>query len=384
MNQHSRRAFLPHLPGPLLTAYLDINPANPRNQRTPRGYVTWLKATGRALENYVPRSDREAFRTQLQRVDQYLRMDPPRGRGVVVFSGSNVWEVVPLQVDVAEEVHWGKPSLQHMLWLLDEHRSRGVVVIEGSGARFFQFWLGSITEDRTAAFSADISSWRAKHLVGPSHPGVSKRHGVQRDRVRDRMAAHRNRFARELARRISRWAEEREIGPIVLAGINEMVDTAFKALPESMRQRVSVVRKALPRVGVGEVEAKLGPALTRWERQYEKALVSKLIEAHGSREVAIGLDATIARLQDGSVREMVAARGLSGSVRQCPMCGRADRSADMLCAACGAERQTRSLRTILPQFATLYSVPVEVVAGEAAAKLSQAGGIGAWLRTRKL
>jgi hypothetical protein len=51
MNQHSRRAFLPHLPGPLLTAYLDINPANPRNQRTPRGYVTWLKATGRALEN---------------------------------------------------------------------------------------------------------------------------------------------------------------------------------------------------------------------------------------------------------------------------------------------------------------------------------------------
>jgi hypothetical protein len=56
----------------------------------------------------------------------------------------------------------------------------------------------------------------------------------------------------------------------------------------------------------------------------------------------------------------------------------------MVCAVCGAERQTRSLRTILPQFATLYSVPVEVVAGEAAAKLSQAGGIGAWLRTRKL
>jgi peptide subunit release factor 1 (eRF1) len=57
-----------------------------------------------------------------------------------------------------------------------------------------------------------------------------------------------------------------------------------------------------------------------------------------------------------------------------------DRAADRVCANCGGERRVVALRAVIPELARRYGVPVEVVAGEAARKLREAGGIAAWLR----
>jgi hypothetical protein len=57
-----------------------------------------------------------------------------------------------------------------------------------------------------------------------------------------------------------------------------------------------------------------------------------------------------------------------------------DRSASAVCAFCGGERRTVTLREILPGLSRRHQVAVEVVAGEAARKLREAGGMGAWLR----
>jgi hypothetical protein len=327
--------------------------------------------------------DRKLFRRQLARVDHYLRTGRPRSRGLAVFAGAKTWQTIPLQVEVAEELHWGKPSLQQMLWVVDEHRPRGVVVIEGSRARFFHLWLGSITEDKTAAISANTPAGRKKYLVGTSHPGVFKRHGFQRDRAADQKAAERSRFAREVAQRIASWGEERRISPIVLAGSNDLMDATVNAMAPDFREQIAVVRKALPRISPSEVKAKLGPTLKRWERDYEVSLVDALIAARGASTVAIGLDRTLAELQNGRARELIVARGMTGSVRQCVRCGRIDRSADPACPVCGGGRRPRTLRTVLPELASLHAVPVEIVAGRAAEKLRAAGGIGAWLRTTK-
>ena len=101
----------------------------------------------------------KAFRIQLRRIEDYLGTHRPRGRGLLVLAGLHVWEMLPLQVNVTEELHWGKPSLQQMIWVLDEHRPRGAILIDGSGGRFFRFWLGTVTEDEAAAFFIDYSSW---------------------------------------------------------------------------------------------------------------------------------------------------------------------------------------------------------------------------------
>lgn len=382
MPHESTLSCLPHLPPPVLTAYLDVNPATPRNQGQ-RGYVTWLASTGKDLGKQMSARDRKLFRAQLARVENYLRTARPRARGLAVFVGPEIWETIPLQVDVAEELHWGKPSLQQMLWVVDEHRPRGVVVVDGTRARFFHLWLGTIVEDKAAAFASEPPAGRKKKLVGSSHPGIFGAVGVARDFAASHAAVQRSRFARDLAQHIVHWIEDRRASPTVLAGAGDMVDAVLDAMPADIRAQVTPIRKTLPRISPSEVRATLGPALKAWERDYETSLVGKLIAAQGSGTAAVGLDETLAALQDDRVRELVVARGLTGSVRQCVRCGRADRSADPVCAVCGGGRRPRTLRTLLPELASLHAVPVEIVAGKAAKDLRAVGGVGAWLRSDK-
>jgi len=81
---------LPHLPPPVLTAYLDTNPANPQNQSTPRGYISRLKSAARALERDLPLQSRQQFRRELSKVMDYLRSrrGSSPGHSAVCRSGS--------------------------------------------------------------------------------------------------------------------------------------------------------------------------------------------------------------------------------------------------------------------------------------------------------
>ena len=288
----------------------------------------------------------------------------------MAFSGPGTWEFLALQVEVEDELSWGPPALKALFWLLDEHRPSGTVVVSRAGARFLRTWLGEVTEDEREAFAVDRSAWRTKHLVGPSHAGVHKRRGVQRDRFDQRMRAHFGRFARKLAARIRRWAERHGLRPVLLVGPAEM--------PEAFRDRVALVRDNLAYLSPPKLQARLEPALERWARAYEAARVEGLL-GQGSRRIAVGLDDTLARLQEGRVRELVIARGVGGTVRQCERCGRADRSADPVCPICGGTRHRVPVRVAVPDLARRHGVPVEVVAGRAASRLRAAGGVGAWL-----
>jgi hypothetical protein len=169
----TRLRSLPRLAAPVLTAYLDTNPATPRNQSSPPGYLAWLKARTRGLERHVPESERALFREHVGRLERRLRHHPPRHRAVVAFSGAGgAREFLPLRVKVEDELHWGPPALKQLFWLLDEHQPAGAVVLSGSGARFLRAWLGEVAEEEWEAFTVDRSAWRRKDLVGPSHPGV--------------------------------------------------------------------------------------------------------------------------------------------------------------------------------------------------------------------
>ena len=374
---------LPHLPPPVLTAYLDTNPANPRNQSTPRGYVTWLKSAGRALGRELRPEAQKQLRRQLKRVNEHLQNWASQSRGLVLFAGPDVWEVIRLQVPVRDEIHWGKPSLQQMAWVLDEHRLRGAVLVEGSGARFFRFWLGTVTEDENIAFPLDTSHWRKPHLVGPSTPGVSKRYGVQRERASARVQAQYKRFADDLAKRIAQWSEAEQISPVVLVGDRRQIEAVLAAMPERFGERMELFPKVLPQTSAGNVQREIEPALRNWEREYEEREVEELISAHDPARAVLGVDETLHQLQRGRVRELVIARGLKGNARQCLKCGWVDRNADPVCPLCGSERRSRTLRTVIPELASSFRVPMEIVAGDAAAELRKAGGIGGWLGVRK-
>jgi peptide subunit release factor 1 (eRF1) len=371
---------LPKLPPPILTAYLDSNPAKPRNQRHPSGARIYLKSRGKILAARAPRDQQKLFREQLERVDQFLRTRPEQERGIVIFSGPQAWHVLRLQVDVEDELHWGNPSLTQLLWLLDEHQPSGLVLVDRTGARFFKFWLGEAEEQRSVSFNIDTSRWRRKDLVPPSHPGNQKTRGSQRDVFEQRVEAQYARFFRDAATRIRDWAEREKLSPVLLAGPNETVEPVWGELPRNFEARAGVVKGDFSRLTLAELQERFAQEIQKWRRAHElRDVESLLAQANGQRAVA-GLDDTLRKLQQGAVRTLVVVRGLGGKLRQCARCGWADRSVDPACPTCGGERRIVPLRAAIPELARKYSVPVEVCSGEAGTRLRASGGLAAWLR----
>jgi hypothetical protein len=158
-----------------------------------------------------------------------------------------------------------------------------------------------------------------------------------------------------------------------------MIDAVFVALPSAFRQRVALRRENLSQLSPAALHARVEPVLARWQRDDELGRVEALLGATGSDRVAAGLDQTLARLQEGRVRELVIARGIDGTVRQCERCGWADRSADPSCARCNGERRAVAIRVAIPELARRKRVSIDVVAGRAATRLRSVEGIAAWL-----
>jgi peptide subunit release factor 1 (eRF1) len=371
---------LPRIHSPVLTAYLDTNPANPRNQGHPPGYVIYLKSRGKIIAERAPKEEQKLVREQLKLVEEYLRNHPPRSRGLLLVAGPRAWEVLPLQVEVEDELHWGRPSLTQLLWLLDEHQPCGVAFVDRSGARFFRFWMGEAEEHAAAAFKVDTTKWRQKHLMPPAHPGLHKTRGSQRDVFEQRVEAQYAKFYRDAAERIRLWAERETLDPVFIAGPNEVVEPVWAELPKPFREGAAMLKGDLSHASLAELHARLEPEIAVWKRGAELKIVEKMLGSSNGTRAVVGMDETLAQLQMGGARELVVARGLGGKMKQCARCGWVDRSADPACGACGGERRAVALRAVFPELARKYGVPVEVVAGEAGRKLRQAGGIGAWLR----
>lgn len=380
MLEAKRIQFLPQIPAPALTAYLNTNPGDARNQGHPAGYLTWLKSRARVLARRIAKDEQKLFREQIARLENHLRARPAKSAGVIVFAGPATWELFVLRCPVEDELHWGRPSLTQLLWLLDEHQPYGVAHVDRSGLRSFRVWLGEIAEQPEEEFKVDTTRWRRKDLLPPSHPGVLKTRGSQRDVFQQRIEAQYDRFFREAAARIERWVAKEELNPVFVVGPEEVVDRVWPELPPSLRRRAGRIKAALARMTAPALLERIAPEVERWKREHELEIVERMLGSGKGLRAVTGVDETLERLQRGQARELLVVRGLGGRLRQCVRCEWASRSADPVCATCGGERRTAALRAAIPQLARRYAVPVEVVGGEAGRKLREAGGLAAWLR----
>ena len=371
---------LPQIPPPVLTAYLETNPADSRNLRHPPGYIIWLKSQAKDIEGDVPESERKAFREQVQRLEEHLTQYPPRTLGTVVFAGPEFWQSISLHVEAEDELFWGLPSLIQILWLMSEHRLCGVVVADRSRARFFHYWMGEITQDHEARFNIDTTEWSRKDLKPPSQPGIEVIRGTHRDAFERRVEAQYASFFAKEAEHIRAWVDTWKLNAVLLMGPPKLEELVWSKLPKSVQRRTLLVQEDIEHLPWAELEDRIKSEVHSWERDHEKKLLDQLFDGPDGVRVVLGVDETLTHLQEGLVRTAVVVREIEGRVRQCTRCGWTDRTVDLTCPICGGARLATDLRAVLPPLLRRYKVPLEVIAEDVPERLSKAGGIGAWLK----
>ena len=369
---------LSRMASPLLTAYIYANPSEASQHSLAPAGVAWLKTEGRVVANGLPAEGQEAFLEQLNRVEEFLRDHLPHERSLVIFAGPSGWETIPLQIEVQNEIHWGKPALGQLLWTVGEHKTHGVVVVDHTGAKFFQYWFGELTQHKEKKFEVDASEWKQKDMGHVTAMKQSQRsHGTQRDTFAKRVDNSYAHFCIETAHEAAAFCAEKGLTALFLCGPDRLIKTVERKLPKNLKQSIVAFDQDLAHLTLPEMVKHLEPHIEAWERKHEAELIAAVTSGEGG--TVAGVDKTLAQLQGGKVRTLVVARGLNPVLHRCMQCGRTDRSGSSMCAVCGGERRDITFEEMLPELTRRQGLQIHVVSNGAAEALKGAGGIAGWL-----
>ncbi len=381
MLDDKRLQHLSQLRMPVLTVYMTTNPAKTSGRGLTEPCLSWLNSTGKSMLEELPQSQQGLFLLELARVEDFLRDRRPKEKGLVIFAGAQTWEVAPLQMEVENELRWGRPALAPLLWLADEHKPYGLFVVDRTGARLFRYWLGEMAQLMEKKFSIDITQWKKKELGHVAHPGVQKARGSQSDVLRRRMNEQYRRLCRETAEEVEKVYKKEGLDALFLAGSIRLIEPIQAEFRQGLRQQAVLIDEDFGRLSAAELQRRLEPRIAKWQLQHASELVADLLGAdHGA---VAEFDETMARLQKGEIGSLVVVRGLNFRLHGCDECGWADRSADPVCPACGGKRRAAMLRDVLPEMARKHGTHLQVVDGAAAERLREKGGMGGWLRQVK-
>ncbi len=300
----------------------------------------------------------------LHRIESYVKagVDRSRTRGLAIFSsaGAGLWRVIPLPVPVRNQITVNQsPQLRQLEALLDEHHRFAVLLADRQRTRLFVFELGELVD----------KSEQLEQL--PRHEDEG---GVERDHVRDHVAAHAHQHLRHAAQLAFAVHQQQPVDHLILCAPDEVRAELERELHSYLRDRIAA-RLTLPTSARDEDirQAALGVELQlRTERH--AALVARLRSPQG----VAGLADVLAALAGKRVETLLVSEDYVAEGWACPSCG-ACATVGRTCRQCGAQMDsTDDVVEAAIDRAVLQNCRVVVVSGNA--DLDVMGRIGALLR----
>lgn len=361
----------------LLSVYVEAGPSSP-GRRPIASSPPWLRKSAKRLETGLAAREKDAFRAQVSRVEEFLRSSAPRVGALAIFASPAIWVCLPLSAPVSNELSWGKPSLTQLLRIAEEQPGVCIVAVDRAGARFFRYELGDLSELPAMKFEVDASQWKRKEHGHMARRHTKMPHGMLREVFKRRMDEQYQRFFRHISERIKFVYARENLQAVMLVGSERLTKPIEAAVPEEIRERTVLIPEDLARVSPGKLCAKILPRIAEWMQRFCEARAARLLESE--RGAVVGFDETLAELQNGRIATLLMVRGLDAALRQCTNCGDVNRSADPVCANCSGPRQQVTLSQVLDGIAKEHHTRIEVLSPDSAKALAKAGGIGGWLR----
>ena len=357
----------------ILSLYVNIDQSNAANLN--RGFETRVEGLFREIaENQNSHEEsKQRFDAECQRVREFLGGYVPKGKALVVFSDSkqDFWWHRDLQVELPTGMRWS-PQLwvRPLLEVIEEHDRFAVVLIDKHHARILAVDAGGM--EQQAEVTSDVPNKHA--TTGTDH--IWSQGQMDRDH-NNHVHSHAKRVADELASVIDRMKLKR----IVIGGPVEATSVFTGELPKRIQQMIIGTISAPVDSNHDRLITELRAVQEKAERQDEVRIVDALVTTAMKGERAVlGLSKTLGAIQQGRVYRLVVARGFRFEGKECSGCHLLVSDGNENCSLCGGHLEAapdlinRASHRVLDM-----GGKVQLVSGEAAAKLADAG-IGAVLR----
>lgn len=350
-------------PTPVLSIYLNTDPSE--------GNMEASKLRLRNMLKVVDLPEDEAI------VERYFQHEYDwSGKGVVVFSSSaqQFFRAYTLAVPVRNWIYVGdRPSIKILADVFDVYGGYGVALVDKQGARFFHFHLGELREQE------GIVGEEIKHI---KRGGASSVHGQRGGSAGqtgyEQEAIERN--MKEAAAFAAHFFEEKHIRRILIAGTDENVKLFRSQLPKTLQ---SLVMGTIPLAMTATHAEVLERALSigkEVESRKEKVLVERLITSAAKEQGAVvGLEATLAAVNDSRVHTLVMLSGFRKMAYRCPVCKTLVLDKKDNCPVCSSPYE-KVVDVIDMMVNQVLQKGGEVEVIQESKDLTQAGSIGALLR----
>ena len=334
-----------HETTPILSVYVDVNPADPDNQRERPAWLIALKNEAKKLEETL--DPEELKRRDVQRkwsqaeamVMEYLRERKPTGRSVVLFSDLNDFIAVDIPVPVDTRLYFGLPQLKHLLFALDQYKKYLVILVSGAEFRLIEVFLMRSGNELRVETKSEISG---EGFGRKARTQAWERRGLEFER----------RFVRDVASDVDAYfLGDPDCERIVLGGNLKQAQALSHALHPMVRERVVDIAPIDYKLPIAEIAERVSEMAGCYEEEHDVAVVETLVTLTNRRGAAVlEKQAVETALQRGNVRTLVIPYPLPAE------------EFDALIVD-----------------ATVRGADIEFVYGAAAKRLHEFGGIGATL-----
>jgi len=358
---------------PVLSLYLDVDQSKAINLH--RKFQAACHDMLRSIAARLQGAELEEFQADAARVQEHVFCIEPSGRGVIVFADDSrgfFWSRA-VQVPLRNNARWSDtPYVKPLLALMDDYERYGIVLADKRRGRLFTVFMGEIVEHED--FLAPLPVRRIK---APGMDQMFSEHRFQ-NRAETHTHLHLKNVAESLDRLVDRYGFDR----ILIGGPVESTSELQQLVSKRVRGRL-VDRISLPvTANIARVLEEALQTGERVERQMEERIVDDLIAGNdGHHPFTLGLERTVRALCEERIWRMIYAQGFTPSGGQCLNCGMLFAAPNGACQYCGAAiKPTEDLLERMVERAVEQDSRLEEVSGSAAARLQQAGSIGAILR----
>jgi peptide chain release factor subunit 1 len=326
------------------------------------------------LEKTVEEARQPNFERERDRALELLENHAmEESRSIAIFSSQSagLGEAIPLSVRVPAEASFrSRPRILPLAQAADEFERYCAVYVGKEDAAIFVISLGEIEE--SAAISDDV-------------PGRHDEGGWSQSRYQRHHKFHVHEHLKKTLGVLEGRFSSRPFQRLIVTGPGEVTAEFVKMLPTPLQERLIGSVHCSPPAGRVEVMAAVAPAIERFERGEEEALIARISElADAGGNAVLGMQATLAAVADGRVHELAVADGISAAGRECSACGHLDAQETGSCPRCGAGLASLDdVDDIIERAAEKAYAQggrVEVVFAHAAEKLIARGGLGALMR----
>lgn len=357
---------------PVLSLYLDVNPANPAN--TLKAFVLRAAEAMRGLG-----LEKGYINTVTEKLSQEFAIS--KGRTLVLFVGQDPKELfyhyyLQTRLPLLERTdgalaHWGEPFIAPLLFVLDQRERYAAIYASSEHVRVFEVFLGQIDEMIDFVRVVDTDSWqpyREARRSPATGMGVAARGGADVERYRDRMEEATARLYRSLMPELEKILREGDIDRMILLGTPQALSALQEVMNPQLRSRVvaQLPPPSNPKAAAHEWLPQLLPVVDRVEAEGELRMLERVRESG-----MWGVQETLTLLQEHRLRtifvpwttELMVFRTESGRV--------AVTAAEATVLNPDETVAEVSLLEVLPELAKQSGAVIEFVDGEAAELLEK-------------